>query len=263
MMVASMLDVGERGAFRVTPAQAHTWATCGGFFQAQYRSGRPFAATYGSLLGTSVHELVAVFDHAGSGTRSDLDDLIAHNWRAGRFAAYDEQRALIEAKTLLTAYADLRQTEMVEILGSEVFCQTRPRALGTGQAIVLSGRIDRVARRDDGTIELLDLKTGAFLPTHDELYNDPATTMYHLLAAERYNARRIVVAQLSLRTGGRVEVELDADGVAAGKELLREMVRQLAADEFSLSPSASCAFCPARITCPALLPQEGASERPL
>jgi len=53
MMVASMLDVKERVVWRVTPAQAHTWATCGGFFQAQYRSGRSFVATYNSLLGTS------------------------------------------------------------------------------------------------------------------------------------------------------------------------------------------------------------------
>ncbi len=268
-MVVSMLDVKERIVCRVTPAQAHTWALCGGFFQAQYRAGKPFAPTYSSLLGTSVHELIVAFDRAASATSAassavnDLDDLVWRNWHAGRFATDDNHRALAEAKTLLTAYADLRQAEVVQVLGSEVFSQTAPRALGTGHTIVLSGRIDRIGQRNDGTIELLDLKTGAHLPTHDELYNDPATTIYHLLAAERYHAQRIVVAQLSLRTGGRVEVEFDADGVAAGKDRLREMARQLVADDFSLTPSASCAFCPARSTCPALLFGGEAVERPL
>lgn len=263
MLVASTLDTRERVSIRVTPAQAHTWALCGGFFQAQYRSGRPFVPTYSSLLGTSVHELIAAFDRATDGMPERLDDLIERHWRAGRFAPDDDRRALTEAHTLLTAYAALRRTEAVQVLGNEVFCQTAPRALDSGHAIVLSGRIDRVARREDGAIEILDFKTGAYLPTRDELYNDPATAIYHLLAADRYDAHRIVAAQLSLRTGARVEVELDADGVAAGKERLREMARQLVADAFLLTPSASCAFCPARTICPALLTQDSAATHPL
>lgn len=263
MLAATTLDARERIALRVTPAQAHTWALCGGFFQAQYRSGRPFVPTYSSLLGTSVHELIAAFDRCTGGTPEHLDDLIERHWRLGRFGPDDDHRALTEAHTLLTAYAALRRTEAVQVLGNEVFCQMAPRALGSGHAIVLSGRIDRVARRDDGAIEIVDFKTGAYLPTRDELYNDPATTIYHLLAADRYDAPRIVVAQLSLRTGARVEVKLDADGVAAGKERLRELARQLVADAFSLTPSASCAFCPARTTCPALLTQDSAVERTL
>jgi RecB family exonuclease len=263
MMVAAMPVANGRVVFRVTPAQAHTWALCGGFFQVQYQSGRPYVATYNRLLGTSVHELVVAFDRSTSGMQQHLDELITHNWRPGRFAAVDDQRALAEARTLLTAYAAMRQTETAQVLGSEVFCQTAPRAIGTDYTIVLSGRIDRIARRNDGTIELLDVKTGAYLPTHDELSNDPATTIYHILAAERYSGQRISVAQLSLRTGGRVEVTLDATGVAAGKALLREMVRQLATEDFSLVPSAACAFCPARTTCPALLNADTAIERPL
>jgi len=179
--------------------------------------------------------LIAAFDQVGTGDQQSLDDYIARNWRAGRFAGPDDQRALVEARTLLAAYKALRQSETLQVLGSEVFCQTRPRVVEPDHAIVLSGRIDRVARRPDDAIELLDFKTGAHLPTHNELYNDPATTIYHLLAAERYSALRIVVAHISLRTGSRVEIELDAAGVAAGKERLRELVRQLAADD-SRSP---------------------------
>ncbi len=265
MIVVSPPEVKEQVAIRVTPAQAHTWALCGGFFRAQYRPGRPFVASYSSLLGTSVHELIAAFDRAAGLEQETLDTLVGRHWRGGRFAMDDDHRALGEARMLLAAYATLRQAETVEVLGSEVFCQTAPRALGIGigQTIILSGRIDRVAQRGDGVIELLDFKTGAYLPTYDELYNDPATTIYHLLAEERYNAGRIVVAQLSLRTGARVEVELDAEGVAGGKGCLREMARQLTADDFSLDPSACCAFCPARTTCPALLCGGHAVERPL
>lgn len=248
MMVASSWETTRRITLRVTPAQAHTWGLCGGFFQVQYRSGRAYEASYSSLLGTSVHELVAAFDRVTGNAQQDIDDLVRRHWHAGRFGPDDDQRAMAEA---------------VQVLGSEVFYQTTPRALEAGYAIVLSGRIDRIAQHADGTIELLDLKTGAHLPTYDELYNDPATAIYHLLAAERHSTQRIVIAQRSLRTGCRVEVTLDTDGVAAGKDRLREMAHQLASEDYALTPSAACAFCPARATCPALLTTDAAMERPL
>lgn len=262
-MATPILAPDRRVVVRVTPAQAHAWELCGGLFRAQYHTDRPYVATYGSLLGTAVHELAVAFDRSSSDVQQNLDQLIQRNWRAGRFAADDDQLALAEAKVLVAAYAAYRQTEIVRVLGSEVFCQTAPRTLGDRYALVLSGRIDRIAQRNDGTIELLDLKTGAHLPTHDELYNDPATTIYYLLAAERYNAHRIVVAQLGLRTGTRIEVSLDTGAIAAGKARLREMAHQLVTNDYSLVPSAACAYCPARATCPALLNADAATERPL
>jgi len=128
--------------------QAHTWALCSGFFEAQYRSGKPYIAAYSSLLGTAVHELVAAFDRPTGGEQHDLDDVIGRNWHAGRFAGADDGRARDEAKTLLAAYAALRETETVRVLGNEVFCQTRPRVLR------LARRCDRETDRHEGTASL-------------------------------------------------------------------------------------------------------------
>src|SRR5690242_11846068 len=115
MIVAATPENRERVVFRMTPTQAHTWMLCGGFFRAQYRSGKPFVATYSSLLGTSVHELVAAFDRSRCDSQHSLDNWITRNWRTGRFAGVDDLHAQSEAATLLAAYAALRQTEEAQI----------------------------------------------------------------------------------------------------------------------------------------------------
>jgi len=69
-------------------------------------------------------------------------------------------RAALFTVALLAVYGTSVANEAVQILDHECFMQTERRSLGDGRYIVLSGRMDRVARRQDGTIEVLDVKTG-------------------------------------------------------------------------------------------------------
>ena len=255
---ASMITTATASAatttttYTVTPAKAHDWATCGGFYAARHRPGSRFAQNYACLLGTATHELVVAYDRVARPQEYDLDALIARHWRPGRFGVEEDDQARADARALLEVYGTAVAGETVQILDHECFMQTERRSLGDGRYIVLSGRMDRVARRQDGTIEVLDVKTGNSLPTPDELRHDPGTAIYHLLAADRYGASAICIAQLSLRTGAGVEVCLSPDDIVVGKSKLRDMVGQLAADEFTLSPNGACAYCLARQECPAL-----------
>lgn len=238
--------------YTITPGKAHDWAQCGGFYAARHGSGSRFPQSYASQLGSATHELAVAYDRYARSEAPDMDILIARHWRPGRFGTEDDARAREEARGLLDVYVRSAAAEDVEILDHECFVQTARRSLGDGRCIVLSGRMDRVARQPDGTIEVLDLKTGNSLPTSDELRRDPGTAIYHLLAQARFGGPDVVIAQLSLRTGGRVEVRLSADDVEAGKEKLRDMVRQMATGKFSLSPNGVCAYCPVRENCPGL-----------
>ena len=262
-MISGVQDAPAGQIYRLTPAKAHDWARCGGYYAASHLGGAPRPKGYACLLGTAVHELIAVHEQHGGSPAGDLGDFLARHWRPGRFAAQDDAGARAEALPLLAAYRELRATERVAVLGVEEFLRTGPRSLGDGRSVILSGKLDRLARRQDGTIEVLDYKTGGALPTRDELRRDPATAIYHLLAAERHGAAPIAVVQLSLRTGARVEVSLDADDLAAGKGQVREMVRQLASGAFALAPGDACGYCPANDRCPALRNGAEAADRPL
>ena len=242
-----------RKVYPITPSNAHDWAICGGFFDASSREGRGPGTSYPLQLGSAAHELVAAYDReCASGGQSDAT-LLARHWRAGRFEPADDGRAREEAGSMLELYARARQAGVVEVLASEHFARIGPRSLDERRSIILSGRIDRVARRADGTLEVLDFKTATILPSEDELRRDPATAAYHLLAEGRFGPGPLVVAQWSLRSDARVEVCLSAADLAAGKDRLRAMVEELASGSFGTTPGVACGYCPARHRCPALL----------
>jgi len=250
-----------RKVYTVTPSNAHNWAICGGFFDASSREGRGRGTSYPLLLGTAVHELVAAYDRErGSGGQA-TSTLLARHWRAGRFEPADDGRAREEAGTMLGLYARSQQAGMVEVLASEHAAQIGPRVLDERRAIILSGRIDRVARRADGTLEVLDFKTAAILPSEDELRRDPATAAYHLLAEGRFGPGPLVVAQWSLRSDARVEACLSEADLAAGKDRLRAMVEDLASGSFGTTLGVACGYCPARDRCPALLDGSEVADR--
>ncbi|HWE62461.1 MAG TPA: PD-(D/E)XK nuclease family protein [Chloroflexota bacterium] len=243
----------RRATVTITPTAAHNWALCGGFYAAGRQADRDREAPYALLLGTAVHELVAAYDRLQAPHEAATETLLMRHWRPGRFAAADDARAREESAAMLARYQAARRTEMIEVLAGECFARTEPRGIGDGMQIALSGRIDRVGRRPDGTLEVLDFKTAATLPSEEELRHDPATTAYHLLAAERFGAGRILIAQWSLCSGARSEVTLGPGDIAAGKEHLRTMAREIAGDAFSLTPGVACGYCPARLACPALV----------
>ncbi|HVA88766.1 MAG TPA: PD-(D/E)XK nuclease family protein [Chloroflexota bacterium] len=246
--------------YKVTPTEAHNWAICGGFFASDRREGKERSVTYPLLLGTAVHELIVAYDRAPVTDEELLPNLVTRHWRPGRFPQSDDSRARAEATEMLTLYHTTRTAELVDLLAGECFIRTEPRGIGDGLAIALSGRIDRLGLRVDGTLEVLDFKTGSTLPSEEELRADPATTAYHLLAASRFPADRIVVAQWSLRSGARSEVALQPSDIIAGKGQLRTMVREMHGGAFSLNPGVACGYCPAQSTCPALAPEPPSAE---
>ena len=226
MPSTAILAPAKRKVYPITPSNAHDWAICGSFFDASSREGRGRGTSYPLQLGTAVHELVAAYDRECGAGGQATSTLLARNWRAGRFEPADDGRAREEAGTMLELYARTRQAVVVEVLASEHFARIGPHSLDERRSIVLSGRIDRIARRADGAVEVLDFKTAAILPSEDELRRDPATAAYHLLVEGRFGPGPLVVAQWSLRRDARVEVCLSAADLAAGKDRLRAMVEE-------------------------------------
>lgn len=245
----------SRGAtYTVTPSHAHNWALCGGYFAACKQPAAKRKVSYQVQLGITVHDLIARHDRNDAATQ-DLEHFIARNWRPGQFAAEEDEFARQEASDMLDCYRRVRQGEEIKIIESEWFARVERRSIGDGLYISLSGRIDRLGRRSDGDIEVLDFKTAAALPSEAELREDLASTAYHVLAAERSAGERIVISQWSLRSNVRSEVALSPAELAAGKARLCDMVREMARGEFRRSRCEACAYCPARSDCSVIGPQ--------
>jgi ATP-dependent helicase/nuclease subunit B len=124
--------------------------------------------------------------------------------------------------------------------------------LGDGRTLRVSGKIDRIDARPDGTLVLRDYKTGKAPPEPGFLFRggQQLQMSFYLLAAERqFPGRTVADAFLDYVDGGR-QVPLDPAALKGEKfrELLKGMVDNIAAGTF-VQEHTSCRFCDYKAVC--------------
>jgi RecB family exonuclease len=132
----------------------------------------------------------------------------------------------------------------------------------TSRQLVLSGRVDRIDAAPDGSLTIVDYKTGRWVPTPDDARASLALAAYAVGAARVLRRPCTRVELHHLPTGTVAVAEHTAGSLAAavaGAEVLgRAAGRADAAhrdgrtgdDVFPPSPSAACAWCDVRRHCP-------------
>ena len=124
--------------------------------------------------------------------------------------------------------------------------------LGDGRTLAVSGKIDRIDARPDGTLVLRDYKTGK-APTDPGILfkgGQQLQMSFYLLAAERlFPGRTVSDAFLDYVDGGR-QVALDPAALRGDKfrELLRGLVDAIASGSF-VQEHTSCRFCDYKAVC--------------
>ncbi|MCX7992231.1 MAG: PD-(D/E)XK nuclease family protein [Fimbriimonadales bacterium] len=111
---------------------------------------------------------------------------------------------------------------------------------------VLMGRIDRVDEHPDGTLEIIDYKSGRSDVTEEQVLNDFALHCYALLVQEHYPDRSLWIAIHALRPNKKVAVPVSRETLDEFRELLNQLVAQILDEDWSiLNPEwiPECAEC--------------------
>jgi RecB family exonuclease len=124
--------------------------------------------------------------------------------------------------------------------------------LGDGRTLRVSGRIDRIDRRPDGTLVLRDYKTGRAPRDDGGLFRGGRQLQipfYVLAAARIFPGQPVVEAFLDFVDGGR-QVSFDPERVQGRefRELLRGLVDAIAEGSFVQEPTA-CDWCDFTAVC--------------
>ena len=128
---------------------------------------------------------------------------------------------------------------------------------------MLSGRVDRIDERPDGSVVVVDYKTGRRPATDDDARSSLALAVY-AVATARTLRRSCAVVELHHLPTGTVAAAAHGDGSLARKVAEAESIARearaadeayaagRAADEatFPVRPSASCGWCDFRAVCP-------------
>ena len=131
-----------------------------------------------------------------------------------------------------------------------------------GVGLLLHGVIDRLDKTRDGGILAIQFCTANQpLPAADDLRQEPATTIYHLLTASTYPLKRPVrFQQLWLYPNQDVTIELSEEEYRHNLGNLQDPVRALARNQTRARPGLHCDTCPFKENgCP-VYPQTGQTE---
>lgn len=198
-------------------------------------------------LGTVIHEIAAA--HPG-GTREQLEAALDERWHevAGTDTWPDRvQRAKAnDMIRRLALYIDAHRDSRVGV--EEGFRVDIGRAR-------LQGSADRV-ESDNGQATIVDLKTGAVVPSVQEALDNGQLAMYQLAANEgafegvdSAVGARLVFLGSGVKPAIREQPPIDT---AEQRSRLAEVVDVMGGSQFVATPNDQCDHCPIQRSCPAL-----------
>lgn len=186
-------------------------------------------------FGTTLHRVLERFHDAGDTGVTTTDEVMAayeESWIDAGYASAEEMaEAFGEGRQILERHVQEVQARPREAKTLFVERQFR-KDLGE---FALLGRVDRVDEYPDGTLEIVDYKSGREGVTQDEVAHDIAMCCYQLLLRHKFPDRPVRARIVALRTGTSAAASLsdeeaadfERDIVALGLEILNEDYHEL------------------------------------
>lgn len=238
----------------LTPSMAEELQNCPFLFQQKYLSGLKlprFTRSAASQLGTNVHAALDTFYKRGAHARLEVDDLLnllQARWDSAGFEDFDEELAYRqEGRRQLTNYYRATLDELSpQQRQTEKYHQVAALSLGRHK-LSLSGRLDRLDLLADGSVEVLDYKTGSptsGLPDETEMAESLANLIYYRLAQSLYpQAHAITVSRYYLSSKRKVSVRYTTGIVAVARAELERLLDGLEEGVAPPIENLGCAWC--------------------
>jgi putative RecB family exonuclease len=237
MYVMALMDLSKQKKTRkprkpeISPTKLRIFLTCPLMFKLIYvtKVGRYYyRPNIGDSFGASLHRAIAEFHSSGGHDAHSADQLsekLRDAWTGVGYECAEQEREHLDlGMRLLQSYYEDSRTGAITLL-------TEKQLREDMGEFILTGRIDRLDERPDGTLEIIDYKSGRARVTEEEVANDLAMSVYQFLARRKYPGRRVVATIHCLRTGNTASAELsDSDA-----EELELMVRQVAGDMLAIT----------------------------
>jgi putative RecB family exonuclease len=162
-------------------------------------------------FGTTLHRVLEQFhnsDLTGVDTTAEAMAAYEDNWIDAGFSSAEEMaEAYHEGKEILERH--VQDYKKRETTARVLFVEKQLKL--DMDLFDLTGRIDRVDEHEDGTLEIVDYKTGRDSVSAEDVATDIAMGCYQLLLARQYPDRRIIATIHALRSGMHASSSMTAE----------------------------------------------------
>ncbi len=235
---------------RFSPTRLNLYRFCPRAYAFQYDRGlRWGGSTAAQSFGGSVHRTLQDFHDRGGAEAMSPDELkarLAERWSSAGYGSHEEAaEARAAGERLLEQYHQASREPGRVTVATELTVQRRY------DDFVLFGRVDRLDRRPDGALEVIDYKSGHRPVTDDEVRQSLAMTVYQLLVAREHPGEPVYTSIVNVRRDERASVLRTGEELDEAEREVRELVRLIVTDDRKdPTPGPQCRRCAYPSICP-------------
>lgn len=198
-------------------------------------------------FGTTLHKVLERFHDEGDQGVTTVGDALRiyeESWIDAGFASAEEmQEAYGEGKEIVQSVVNdaiAKREEGVKTLAVEKLLKAD---LGPFELI---GRVDRLDERADGTIEIIDYKSGRSSVTESQVRDDLAMACYQLLTKRLFPDRQVIATIHALRVNEKASASLslqELEVFEADIKQIGQTILSASVDDYSPRPKPLCEGC--------------------
>ena len=182
-----------------------------------------------------------------SGNKPSLEDLyeiFEKNWNPlGYENEKDRKNTFEEGKVILKRYYEKNQNLDVKHLGLE------KKFVLNIDGTKLKGTIDRIDKLPDGSVEIIDYKTGKE-KSQKEVDDNVQMTIYTMGATDALKIKPDVLSLYFLNTGNKISTKRTQKQVEAQREIIKDVIKNINEENFEPNPGRDCMYCDFKDICP-------------
>ena len=235
-------------------SQIQTFDICPLHYKLKYILKIPTPQTSSQSFGTSIHAVLRdYYQNWINGNKikfKDINKLFAVNWiNDGYSSKIHEKNAREKAQAIVENYLKSYFNKNKLPLALEYPFNFRLQDLKIG------GRIDRIDKIDDKTIEIVDYKTGEKVLSENDLANNMQLTFYALAATEVKDKvldkkpEEILLSLYYLEKDIKLTTTRTREQLEDAKKQILKKAKEIAESDFSCSKSLYCKKCEYKILC--------------
>lgn len=245
---------------RLSYSALETFQRCPLKFKFQYLERLKTKKSKEALFGTLLHSVLKVLHEPGLfvPTEEEILKYLSDNWNS---SIYEDERenaaALSQAVKILKDYYAKNYPAKFNILALETPFETPIEA--DNELHLVTGKIDRVDKTEDGTYEVIDYKTAKKMPSQESVNENLQLSVYHLGLANRWPSvieekKPIKVSLYFLKHGEKLsslrtpqDIEITKEKIIKNLEKIKKSKEQ---EKFQPLPSPLCDWCEYQRFCP-------------